>query len=443
MVSYLLNSLWQIPLVFAAAWIAARLARRAGPSMAHRIWVSALLLEVLLPLCRFRLNDVWRQAWALILYWRGSGAAEGGHIRVTMGAGMAAGMSVLRVPALVAAAILAAYLLSVAYFAFRTVWGLRRTAAILRLAGPLRLDGELHAKFERCCRLLHIPSEAVRIASSSAVAGPASLGVMQRMLLLPAGFLKTAAADDVEAVFAHELAHAQRRDFAKNLLYELLSLPAAYHPVLRLTRARLAETREMICDLTAADAVAGRDGYARSLLRLASMLSARTPAKPLHAIGILDANILERRIMSLTEKTVKARLGKRIAIVAACGAMAFATCFSAVALRVNVDGPAAQTAPPKNIHVREANLKVVDRKAPVYPAEAKANHDTLDGSVVLALTIGKDGAVENINVKKSLRGDYDQSAMEAVRQWKYEPYLLNGDPIEVKTDVTITYSLAE
>jgi hypothetical protein len=53
---YLFNSLWQVPLVFCAALAAARLARPAGPRMEHRVWVSTLLLEALLPLCHFNLN---------------------------------------------------------------------------------------------------------------------------------------------------------------------------------------------------------------------------------------------------------------------------------------------------------------------------------------------------------------------------------------------------
>jgi len=65
--TYLLNSLWQTPLVFVAAWIAARLARQAGPRMEHRVWVGALFLEVFLPMCELQLNLPWRQAWSLVL----------------------------------------------------------------------------------------------------------------------------------------------------------------------------------------------------------------------------------------------------------------------------------------------------------------------------------------------------------------------------------------
>jgi len=46
-------------------------------------------------------------------------------------------------------------------------------------------------------------------------------------------------------------------------------------------------------------------------------------------------------------------------------------------------------------------------------------------------------------VKKSLRADYDQSAVEAVSQWRWKPFLLNGEPTEVKTTITINYTLAD
>ncbi len=54
---YVLNSLWQVPLVFAAAWVAARMLRSAGPRAEHRVWVGALLLEAVVP--AFHCSGVW------------------------------------------------------------------------------------------------------------------------------------------------------------------------------------------------------------------------------------------------------------------------------------------------------------------------------------------------------------------------------------------------
>ena len=94
--AYLLNSLWQVPLVFIAAWIAARLARSLGPQMEHRVWVGALMLQAILPLCRFRINGLLQQAWGLLLSF--FGGATGGETRVIVGAGSAASAAMLRLP---------------------------------------------------------------------------------------------------------------------------------------------------------------------------------------------------------------------------------------------------------------------------------------------------------------------------------------------------------
>ena len=75
----------------------------------------------------------------------------------------------------------------------------------------------------------------------------------------------------------------------------------------------------------------------------------------------------------------------------------------------------------------------------MYPAEARAAG--VSGSVVLHALVGKTGRVENLTVvsgPEMLRS----AAMEAVRGWVYKPYLLNGEPREVDTTVTVNFSLA-
>lgn len=150
--------------------------------------------------------------------------------------------------------------------------------------------------------------------------------------------------------------------------------------------------------------------------------------------------------MNLTKKHVEMRLVQRMGTVSACAVMVVATCVMALALRVEV-GPELQAVAAAGggadpLKVKQDKLKSEYKKPPVYPAEAKAKKDTLNGQVVLAVIIGKDGSVEQIRVKKSLRADYDRSALDAVKDWKWQPYLLNGKPVEVDTTVTVTYSLA-
>jgi TonB family protein len=234
----------------------------------------------------------------------------------------------------------------------------------------------------------------------------------------------------------------QRNDFMKNLLYELLSLPVTYHPLLWMTRARVMESREMICDQTAAD-MSGRNEYARSLLRMASLL---VPGKPTpHTIGIFDTNVFERRLMNLTEKQKEIQGVGRIAIVAACAALGLATCGTALALGMHANAASADhssnsSKAPKQITVSAATMSgnLLTKAVPQYPPGAKKAK--IQGSVVLSVIIGDDGNVKNIQVVSG-PDELQQSAIDAVRQWTYKPYLLNGQPVEVKTTVNIVYSL--
>jgi protein TonB len=67
-----------------------------------------------------------------------------------------------------------------------------------------------------------------------------------------------------------------------------------------------------------------------------------------------------------------------------------------------------------------------------------AKQARIQGSVVLRATIGKQGTIENLQV---LSGHpmLAQAAVEAVRQWRYRPYYLNGEPVEVDTQVVVNF----
>ena len=82
----------------------------------------------------------------------------------------------------------------------------------------------------------------------------------------------------------------------------------------------------------------------------------------------------------------------------------------------------------------------ISQPPPSYPAEAKARH--IQGTVVLKAIISKEGTVENLFVVSG-PPELTMSAMDAVRQWKYKPYLLNGQPTEVETTINVHYTLAE
>jgi TonB family protein len=439
LLTYLLNSLWQVPLLFLAALAAARLVRPMHPRVEHRIWVGALLLQVLLPLCHLHLNELGQQAWGLVLWLRHAGAADG-QTRVQLGAGTTVSMDLPWPVTGLLATVAAAFVCSMIYCAGRLSWGLWTTERMRRSATPVEapLAAARMANFRR---VLHAAPEAVRFAASPDFPGPAAVGIRQPTLLLPCAFLENLGPAELDAVLAHELAHMVRRDFLKNLLYGIITLPAAWHPVLWLTRARVAESRELVCDAMAAEVLGGREFYAKSLLKLAWRLHDRKAPRLLHAIGILDANIFERRIMNLTRKSLQLGRARQWAIAATCAVIVAAACTSALALRMDVKAPPADSKAPTSINVKPSAMTIVNKVQPVYPPDAKKAK--VSGSVLLSAVIGKDGTVEKLSVIKSVRADVDTSALDAVRQWRYQPFLLNGDPVEVKTTISVVYSLAK
>jgi len=77
---------------------------------------------------------------------------------------------------------------------------------------------------------------------------------------------------------------------------------------------------------------------------------------------------------------------------------------------------------------------------PVYPQMAKIAR--VQGPVVLAAIIGKDGSIQNLHVISTASPLLNQAAMDAVKQWRYRPYILNGEPVEVDTQITVNFSLS-
>jgi protein TonB len=81
---------------------------------------------------------------------------------------------------------------------------------------------------------------------------------------------------------------------------------------------------------------------------------------------------------------------------------------------------------------------LIRKVQPAYPALARSAR--VQGIVVLQAMISKQGTIENLRI---LTGHpmLAPAAIEAVRQWRYRPYILNGEPVEVETQITVNFAL--
>jgi len=98
-------------------------------------------------------------------------------------------------------------------------------------------------------------------------------------------------------------------------------------------------------------------------------------------------------------------------------------------------------APPQRVRISQGVTKglLVHRVDPSYPPLARAAR--IQGEVILSAVISTNGDIENLQLVSG-HPMLVPSAIAAVHQWRYKPYLLNGQPVEVETTITVIFSLS-
>ncbi len=100
-----------------------------------------------------------------------------------------------------------------------------------------------------------------------------------------------------------------------------------------------------------------------------------------------------------------------------------------------------KVATPQRVRVSQGVSQglLVRRIQPNYPPLARQAR--IQGTVVLRAVISKDGSIENLTLVSG-HPMLAPAAIDAVKQWKYKPYLLNGEPVEVDTEVLVNFTLS-
>jgi protein TonB len=103
-------------------------------------------------------------------------------------------------------------------------------------------------------------------------------------------------------------------------------------------------------------------------------------------------------------------------------------------------GPKVKVAGPQKVSISSgiATGLLIQKTAPIYPPIAKTAR--VSGTVVIQATISKNGTIENPHVVSGpamLR----QSALDAVKTWRFRPYMLSGEPVEVETTVNVNFAM--
>ena len=340
LLTFLLNALWQIPVIAVAASLGAWALKRSSARYRHRLWVGALLLSLLIPfLATARLSLEKRSraaASTLQVAESGSQAVSPSTPISTTSSTSSQTTSPILLNTTLAIVIIGIYGAILLFGSFRLSKAWFATRRIKRSANRVVMNEALRDVLAKCQS--SISSRNVQILSSQYVPVPVTLGVVSPVIILPETLVREGNLDLLTSAIAHEFIHVTRRDYVLNLAYEVVYLLLSFNPASALIRRRIKQTRELSCDELVAERVLEPDVYARSLVTLASAAPTVNRLSVTATVGIADADILEVRIMSLMNKSKLYPRSRRLLLIGVALMLLVASVTAmSLAMRFDVD----------------------------------------------------------------------------------------------------------
>src|SRR5215831_18987577 len=295
--TFFLNAIWQITTLALLALLCERLLHRMPSRYIHKVWGLALVCCLLVPLTTVLIQS--RTATAM------EGAKSVEPVANRTGYSSSPGLAIslrsvshsVSVPPILSGVLMWALPLLLVYRATRLGWIVYRTYQIRQSAYEQEVPLCFSRLAEQCMRAFSLP--ITPLLCSPHVSTPATVGLLQSVVLLPENFLASDFSDqDLTTALSHEFAHIRRRDFVLNLLYEVVYVAVYFHPFATFIKSRVDRTRELACDEMAAHMLPSRACYASSLLHVAQSISSGR-LRSSYALGLFDTNTLEERIVNI------------------------------------------------------------------------------------------------------------------------------------------------
>ena len=288
---------------------------------------------------------------------------------------------------------------------------------------------------------------STRFRVSSEVTGPITFGWFRPVIVFPDSF------DELEpamqkAVACHELLHVKRGDWFWNAFEELVRTVFWFHPGFYWLIGRIQLTREQVVDEQAVALLGSRKTYLHSLVEIARW---KTSAASMPAPLFLRECQFSRRVrhllqlrevrMSKTKSTVFWSLCVALLMASGWWSLAALPLTATPSVRMPQEEPAAGE--PVRVGSRVMANKLVHQVDPEIPGHAGSSRPL--AQFILSIVIDGNGEVQRVEI---LQGDKahppsNSAVADAVRQWRYEPFLLDGKPVPVRTTVFLRLPRAE
>jgi TonB family protein len=268
----------------------------------------------------------------------------------------------------------------------------------------------------------------------------ASFGVRRPAVLLPHDFAEMNPPAQ-KAVLCHELLHLQRRDWAFAFAEEVVRSLFWFHPAVWWVVERIQLTREQVVDRDVIALMGERDPYQDALLQAAA-LRARSSVADAAAPTFLRTRHLRRRVALIVEEDRMSINRLRISLAAVVCALALTATWAVWSFPLQQepnDDQEGLSAEVFRIGNGVSSPRLVYQLEPQYSEEAR--EAKLQGSVVLAIEVGADGFVRDVQLRRGLGLGLDENAMDAIRHWQFSPALKDGQPVPVAATVEVNYRL--
>jgi TonB family protein len=286
---------------------------------------------------------------------------------------------------------------------------------------------------------------------------PITLGWRRPAVIVPETF-RELSEDEQEGVACHELLHVRRRDWPITVLEEFLRAVVWFHPAVWILLPKFALSREQVVDEGAVRLTGKRRQYLDALWRVVCTDQRHANALVVPLLG--RSHLVERVAWLKKEKPMsKSRiimsvlvLTVSVAVAGLVGASVFPAA-SETAMRIAPpaipDDPKSEEKDAKGDKLKTVSKdsecdeithpEVIQKVNPKYPEEARKA--MIMGIVIVETVINEKGTVDAIEVVESPDELLSEAAVEAIRQWTFEPALCDGRPVGVYYNVTLKFRL--
>lgn len=290
------------------------------------------------------------------------------------------------------------------------------------------------------------------ILLSDRVSAPVTFGWWRPVILVPNAFLRMTPGEQ-RGIACHELLHVRRRDWPAVILEEILKSLTWFHPAVWILLGRIALSREQVVDREVVRITREKRTYLEALWSIARV---RRPSAALVGLAFYQRSQLFHRVAMMTREVPLSRPRLLLTISALLGLLGLTLMVGTAAFplitapepavieeqpRVGEKSPAEEPSrqEPRRIEGDVIEPRAIYKLLPTYPAAAVQAR--AQGLVVMESVITTQGEVVEVKVLKADREDLAAAAVMAIRQWRFEPATLNGQPVDVYYNLTVNFRL--